>query len=532
VIVIIATVLLVDYSSTLQLTTSDVSDISSTFVTVVANNTSSHGTGTISPLQNLQALTTSKSNSSSSTGYQENSISTNTTTDEGSTTNSTKTPEVANSTGYWLTYAGGNSRDSFYHSVVNLTTPSIAWKEKVDAPVYSQPLYFSNTVFIATENNTVYALNSQNGSLQWFNHLGPPMESLVPPLECNNNSQQAPDIRPTIGITGTPVIDPVNHIIYVVTLIMNEGFVLNALNTATGQRLWKSSVNPPGFHYLAEEQRGALAFANGFVYVPFGGYSWDCVIPGPTGWLVAMPASNKGIVFSFNIPTTVEGDIWAPEGVSVSSSGSVYVVTGDSNNPTFDLGNSVIKLNSTLSFVNSSANFFTPSDWNYTNANDLDLGSTGATLLPGGLLFSIGKDGIGYLLNSSTLGGVGGEIYHANVCGSAGAWGATSYSQGIIFVPCADGIHALSVNDLRSGSNFRALWNSTQFWPGPVVITAGAVWSVEVTGTNLYALSLENGSILAAIKLGTFEHFTAPSAGESFVFVAANQTIYGIEPAG
>ena len=55
------------------------------------------------------------------------------------------------------------------------------------------------------------------------------------------------------------------------------------------------------------------------------------------------------------------------------------------------------------------------------NANDLDLGSTQPALLPGGMLLTTGKRGIGYLLRAAHLGGVGGQITSAEVCKAFGA---------------------------------------------------------------------------------------------------------------
>jgi outer membrane protein assembly factor BamB len=491
-------------------------------------------TGTTNSTVSTTTVQTSDSSTSvhasSSTSFSVNSNSTESTHSTLTTTNIT---QYSSSQNNWLTYGNGNSRNGVYNYSSNLSAnATIKWTQKVDAPVYAQPLYFNGTTFIATENNTVYALSSTTGSIEWSNHLGTPVQSLVPPLECNNNPQQAPDIRPTIGITGTPVIDPVSGTLYVASLLNASGFSLFAISTSNGKDVWSQSISASGFTFMPEEQRGALALANGFVYVPFGGYSWDCVPPGPIGWVIAIPASHPGKELSFAIPTTVEGDIWAPEGVSVDSSGNIYVASGDSANESFDLGNSVIKLSPELTFVNSTSNYFAATDWVYTNAKDLDLGSTGATLLSKGLVFSIGKDGIGYVLNASNLGGIGGQLYNATVCGPSGAWGSTAYSNGIIYVPCGNlGLHALSLVQTASGNyEFASLWNTTVgAWAGPSILAYGAVWSVNILGNTLFALNPGNGSVISQISLSPFEHFTTPSAGNGFIFVAANQTIYGID---
>jgi hypothetical protein len=85
------------------------------------------------------------------------------------------------------------------------------------------------------------------------------------------------------------------------------------------------------------------------------------------------------------------------------ASGNLYVPTG---NGTFDgvtgFGESLVKLApSSLSVLD----FFAPSAYNTLNANDLDFGSAGPSLVPGtNLIIQGGKTGIIYLLNTSSLG--------------------------------------------------------------------------------------------------------------------------------
>ncbi len=433
----------------------------------------------------------------------------------------------------WTTYHYDNNRTGYTGSIPAISSPAVSWKGKVDGAVYAEPLYYNGYVFIATENDTLYALNANTGAIAWSSHLGTPANSLVSPYACNGHG---PDIKPTIGITGTPVIDPTSGTLYVAALISNDGYLLFAYNANTGQQLWYSTITAPNFSYLPQEQRGALALANGLVYVAFGGYSWNCFSPGPSGWVIAMSATGGGEQYAYNVPSRPEADVWTPEGVSVDSSGNVYMVTGDSNNATFDFGNSVIKLTSHLSFVDSNANYFAPPNWQYTNLNDLDLGSTGATILSDNLIFAIGKYNMGYLLSDSNLGGIGGQLYEAQVCGalnatsSYGAWGATSFANGVIYVPCASGLEALK---LQAGTNpsFTTLWNYTGIFPGPPIIAGGAVWTMSIPGGTLYALNPNTGADLFHMSLGTDEHFTTPAAGNGLIFVAANETIYALNPA-
>jgi polyvinyl alcohol dehydrogenase (cytochrome) len=435
-------------------------------------------------------------------------------------------------TGNWVTYHNGNNRTGYSGSLPAVTTPKLNWTATVSGAVYAEPLVYNGRVYLATEGDTVTALDSANGTVSWSTHLGTPASSVTPPYECGGHG---PDITPTIGVTGTPVIDASTNTMYVAALINSAGYFLFALNTNTGHVMWNSSITASGFHYLPAEQRGALTLANGLVYVPFGGYSWNCFTPGPIGWVIGMSATGAGAKYSFHPPTSNEADIWSPEGLSVDAAGNVYAVTGDSPVQTFDLGDSVIKLNSTLGWTNSTANYFAPTAWKYNNNNDLDLDNTGATLLPGNLIFSIGKDGVGYLLNSTKLGGIGGQIQASAVCGSVakgwpyGAWGSTSFYNNVIYVPCPTGLDALA---LHGGAHptFTSLWNSTGYWAGPAIIAAGAVWTVSIPAGTLYALNPQTGGVVYQTALSTVEHFTTPAAGDGRIFVAANMTVYAISP--
>ena len=83
-----------------------------------------------------------------------------------------------------------------------------AWTSAaLDGEIYGEPLVWAGRVYVATENNTVYALSAATGKVAWSapsGHPGP-----VGSLPCG-------DITPTVGITGTPVIDPARSEIFVV----------------------------------------------------------------------------------------------------------------------------------------------------------------------------------------------------------------------------------------------------------------------------------------------------------------------------
>ena len=70
----------------------------------------------------------------------------------------------------------------------------------------AQPLAADGRIVAATENDTVYVLAARTGQILWSRHLASPVPSSD--LPCG-------DISPVVGITGTPVIDPARHEIFV-----------------------------------------------------------------------------------------------------------------------------------------------------------------------------------------------------------------------------------------------------------------------------------------------------------------------------
>src|SRR5580698_765184 len=102
---------------------------------------------------------------------------------------------AASSTSSWTVYHGdaiGTGVSTVFRSV---STARRAWTSPVlGGEIYGEPLVYSDDVFVATENDTVYALSSSRGAVVWSRHLATPVPSTD--LPCGN-------ISPTVGITGT-----------------------------------------------------------------------------------------------------------------------------------------------------------------------------------------------------------------------------------------------------------------------------------------------------------------------------------------
>ncbi len=363
-------------------------------------------------------------------------------------------------------------------------------------------------MIVATENNTVYSLDLVSGHALWKSHLGTPVNARS--LPCGN-------ISPVTGITGTPAADPLGGAVYVVAFLSGYHHVLFTLNLADGSVLGQRLVDPAGSDPLVQQERGALAMSNGYVYVPFGGLFGDC--GSYHGYVVGVPVAG-GSVVTYRTPSTRESGIWSAMGETVSSSGSVYAVTGNgSYAASFDYSNALVQLSPTLALQD----YFAPSNWQELDAGDVDLGSVGVALLPTlGVAVAIGKEGVAYLLRNGHLGGVGGQVAARKVCG--GAWGGTAWTGSMVYLPCADGMVGLSV----TSSSLTIAWRQPQVRLASPIVSAGAVWGIDVNSAVLFALGPATGGIIYRLALYSAQHFSTGAATEGYVVVPAGQSIVAV----
>src|SRR5215469_807489 len=297
----------------------------------------------------------------------------------------------------------------------------------VDGYIYAQPLYMAqvtvssalhNVVYVATENNSVYAFDADNGAQLFHVNLGTP----VPNTDISSTYK---DLTPVIGITGTPVIDPVSSTLYLVAKTKNSSnnsyhYSVHALDIASGVERPGSPVeiaaSVPGsgsgssggaiaFQPLYQLNRPGLLLVNGVVYIAFGSHG-DI---GPYhGWLLAYNASTLTQIAVFNTtPNGSEGAIWQGGQGLVADADNIYFMTGngsfDANTGGTEYGDSVVKLSTSAGLAVS--DYFTPENQSSLNQSDADLGSGGPILLPGtSSIGGGGKDGILRLLNPASMG--------------------------------------------------------------------------------------------------------------------------------
>jgi hypothetical protein len=306
-------------------------------------------------------------------------------------------------------------------SNVNVSNFGKLFTLAVDGAVYAQPLYMTNltisggshnVVYVATENNSVYAFDADdpNGTTLWHVNLGTP----VPSDDICGSPGCYTDLLGGIGITGTPVIDPQAGVLYAATKNKDSDgsyhYRLHALNISSGAEMFggPAEISAVNFAPLFEMNRPGLLLAGGNVYVAFGSVGDT---PPWYGFVMAYDASTLAQVAVLNTSPSVAqgGSIWGGgQGPVADNAGNVYVITanGDFNANTggSDYSTSFLKLDgSNLSVLD----YFTPYNQSYLGSfdYDVDLGAGGALLIPGTtLLLGGGKDGILRLVDGSNMG--------------------------------------------------------------------------------------------------------------------------------
>jgi hypothetical protein len=424
----------------------------------------------------------------------------------GSSTPGSSTPSAA--TADWPTYHGNAARTGAVAGLPTAGPLSLAWTRRLGGAVYGQPLIIGQTVIAATESNQVYGLSRASGRVLWSVRIAAGHPVPLSDQPCGN-------IDP-LGITGTPVYDPATGLVYAVAETTGAQKVLAGIRVSDGKLAVRRDIPAPDHEPAYDQQRAALALAAGRIYVAFGGHFGDC---GPyRGSVVAIPASGRGPILSYVVPTRKQAGIWAPGGPVVGPGSRIYVAVGNglASRPPFDGSDSVIALSPKLKRIG----VFAPSRWPQDNAADLDLGSMSPALLPDGRILQVGKSGIGYLLNAQALGGIGGQLADGGVCR---AFGGPAVTRTVIYVPCSgSGLTAVNVGTGR----IRVLWRGPATANGSPVIGGGAVWVADWNSGTLYELGEARGRIRQKIRLGSaLPHFVSPSLSGGLILVG---TLHGV----
>src|SRR5256885_5799597 len=163
--------------------------------------------------------------------------------------------------GDWTTYHRDNTRAGVAPDLPPPGALSTAWKAALDGAVYGQPLAVGDTVYAATEHDTVYALAADTGKVRWSTHVGEPMPRSQ--LPCGN-------IDP-LGITSTMVYDPATGLVFALAETLGAHHTLFGLDVRTGAVRVTPAAEPPKGRPVAHQQRSALKLLDGRIYIAYGG---------------------------------------------------------------------------------------------------------------------------------------------------------------------------------------------------------------------------------------------------------------------
>ncbi|HEX5472066.1 MAG TPA: LamG-like jellyroll fold domain-containing protein, partial [Lacipirellulaceae bacterium] len=443
----------------------------------------------------------------------------------------------------------------------------------VTGQVYAQPLYVSNlnmgalgthnVIFVATENNDVYAFDADNngagGGLLWHLNLG--KAAAVPNAYFGNigGPNSYGDIKPQIGITSTPVIDLDTNTMYLDSFTNPSTGVYEhhiwALDITSGAQKTAPQLvaaaiqgNSPAdsvggviaFNSTQQLQRTALTLLNGVVYASYAGYGDT---PPYHGWILGFSTSDLSLVSVFNdtpnltLPEdpreSAGGGIWQGGGGLASDGTHLWFMTGngDFDATVGDYGDSFVELtpdNSTQNGPNPNKNgyglsvtdYFTPYNEQTLSNNDTDLGSGGPLLLPtqSGLIpnemVGVGKQSLVYLVNRDDMGGFSSTsdnvVQEVSLAGHATS--SMAYFDNMIYSNAfSDVLKAFKVTNgtlsngpIASGSTSFAFPGATPSISSYGSSANGIVWEVQYTNSTSTAIlrafdAIPNGTSLTQI---------------------------------
>ncbi len=427
----------------------------------------------------------------------------------------------------WPTYHHDAERSGLDPELGSAIAPSLAWQSpNLGAPIWSQPLILGSRVYVATVGGDLDALDASTGAVIWKKHAGTPVPS---------GSLPCGDITPTVGIVGTPVIDPALGEIFAVADTWDGSHAhheLVAYDLATGAEKLRTPVDPPGAEPKTLLQRAALNLDRGHVIFGFGGNDGDCGTY--LGTVVSAPEAGGTPAF-WQVPIATKtksgGAVWGASGPAINGEGDIFASTGNPNPgggehaTVYDYSDSLVELSPELSL----SGHFKPPSWEADSNSDQDLGSAGPELLPGGVIFQAGKNGTGYLIGQSGMGSGAEALYSHQVCAGAASFGGDAYAGGTIYVACSNGVQALAYNQAKP--SFSVLWKGPGDAAGPPIVSGGLVWVVSThsspAGAKLYGLDPASGAVRYTETLPSpaIDHFASPSAAGGGVYLATGSSV-------
>ena len=454
------------------------------------------------------------------------------------------------------------------------------FSETVDGQVYAQPLYMPdvnipgkglyNVVFVVTEHDSVYAFDADRGGAPlWHVNF---TNSILGVTTAPADSLACKVIAPEVGITGTPVIDPATGTLYVVAMTLEQfgqTYVqrLHALDVATGAEKPRSPVEiqasvvgtgdgntlvrfDPRFY----KQRSGLLLLKGVVYTA---WSSHCDAGNYHGWVIGYDAETlQRISVYTSTPNWYAGSFWqggaAP---AADEEGNIYVVSGngtfDADHGGSDLGESVIKLSTSKGL--SVADYFTPFNADLLSQKDMDLGSSGALLLPDSagtpahphLLVNGSKEGRIYVLDCGNLGhfqpGSDSQIVQSLPAKVGPVFGIPVYFNNMVYFAGKDDVvKAFSIsNGLLSEKPVSQSVGPVPYLGSVPSISAngsanGILWTID-SSAQLHAFDASNlANELYHGSLDSYVKFSTPTIANGRVYVGTlnSLVVFGLVNSG
>lgn len=431
------------------------------------------------------------------------------------------------------------------------------------APVYlsgvSTPSGIRDLVYVTTRDGHIAALDAHNGVLVWSKQYGP-AGCLV-----NNNLAR----NEVCYTTSSPAIDPNRHFVYSYGL---DGYV-HKYSVGDGIEI-KNGGWPELTTLKRYDEKGSSALSiasavdgTSYLYVAHAGYPGDqgnyqghvtaINLANGSQEVFNTLCSNKAVHFVDSrvasgpdcIPNTM-GAIWARPGVIYDPyHDRILMTTGNATfqPASFLWGDTVISLNPDGSSSSGSPlDSYTPTNYQYLQDTDSDLGSTAPAILPPAsgnyphLAVQSGKDGMLRLLNLDQLSGqngvghTGGEVFSMTVPMGGGiltqpaVWINPADNSTWIYVSNGNGTAGLQLSISPSGDpSLVQKWISTG---GTSPLIANGVVFIAHSGF-IRAVNAVNGSLLwSDNRIGSI-HWESPIVVKGVVYItdqSGNLTSYSL----
>ncbi len=500
---------------------------------------------------------------------------------------------------YDNTRQGLNSQETMLTlSSVNSTNFGLLGNYPLDGVVDAAPLYAGglklqtgtqthtvNVIYVATEHDSVYALDASTGAQEW-------KTSVLGAGETTSDTRNCNQIVPEIGITATPVIDRAygaNGAIFVVGMTKDASggyhHRLHALDLTTGIELPGSptevTATYPGTGIASVNgvdqfvpgqyaERVGLTLVNGTIYT---GWTSHCDIAPYQGWVMGYSEGTLKQTTVLDLtPNGSDGSIWmSGYGIAADSSNNLFLLdangTLDSgfNANGFpsqnDFGNAILKLSTADGLAVS--DYWEPDNTVAESNADKDVGAGGAMLLPDltdsagtvhHLVVGAGKDGNIYVGNRDNLGKFNASSnsnLYQEIAGALpnGAWSGPAYFNNTVFYAGVDdNLKAYTISNAMLSATPTSQSATSFAYPGstPSVSSNGAqngiVWAVESAmnapavlhaydASNLsHELYNSNQAMKGRDAFGNGNKFITPVVSNGMVFIGTpgGVTVFGL----